>query len=112
MTEVTPSAAPLELNASTMIERIESGAYPREILQTIAAGFLPLPQEDLVAVLAFLAVGSDLEIANASRVSLEEMQIAGAARGALDDADLVAAQIPDPRNRRCRRHHEHDRVAM
>ena len=38
------STTPLELNASTIIERIDSGAYPREILQTIAAGFLPLPQ--------------------------------------------------------------------
>ena len=67
------STTPLELNASTIIERIESGAYPRELLQTIAAGFLPLPQEDLVAVLAFLAVGNDAEIARAARVSLEEM---------------------------------------
>jgi hypothetical protein len=73
MTNATPSAAPVELNASSIIERIESGAYPREILQTIAAGFLPLPQEDLVAVLAFLAVGSDSEIAGAARTSLEEM---------------------------------------
>ena len=73
MTNATPSAAPIELNAASIIERIESGAYPREILQTIAAGFLPLPQEDLVAVLAFLAVGSDSEIAGAARTSLEEM---------------------------------------
>ena len=67
------STAPLELNASTIIERIDSGAYPREILQTIAAGFLPLPQEDLVAVLAFLAVGGDSEIAGAARTSLDEL---------------------------------------
>lgn len=67
------SATPIELNASAIIERIESGAYPREFLQTIAAGFLPLPQEDLVAVLAFLASGNDSEIANAARASLEEM---------------------------------------
>jgi hypothetical protein len=67
------STAPLELNASTIIERIDSGAYPREILQTIAAGFLPLPQEDLVAVLAYLGVGNDDGIAAAARVSLAEM---------------------------------------
>lgn len=67
------STTPLELNASTLIERIESGAYPREILQTIAAGFLPLPQEDLAAVLAFLAVGNDTAVADAARVSLAEM---------------------------------------
>ncbi len=69
----TPGAASIELNASALIERIESGVYPREILQTIAAGFLPLPQEDLVAVLAFLAAGGDSEIAGAARISLEEM---------------------------------------
>ena len=76
MTNATSNATPsasIELTASALIERIESGAYPREILQTIAAGFLPLPQEDLVAVLAFLAVGGDSEIAGAARTSLEEM---------------------------------------
>ncbi|HEV2718788.1 MAG TPA: hypothetical protein VG323_02120 [Thermoanaerobaculia bacterium] len=67
------STPPLELNASSIIERIESGAYPREVLQTIAAGFLPLPQEDLVPVLAFLALGSDVEVAAAARASLAEM---------------------------------------
>jgi hypothetical protein len=67
------AATPIELNASTMIERIESGAYPPEVLQTIAAGFLPLPQEDLVPVLAFLAVGADANIAAAARASLADM---------------------------------------
>src|ERR1043165_6350754 len=64
---------PIELNASSIIERIERGDYPREVLRTIAAGFLPLPQEDLVPVLAFLVIGSDDEIANAARASLSEM---------------------------------------
>ena len=67
------STTPLELNASTILERIDSGAYPREILQTIAAGFLPLPQEDLVPVLAYLAIGRDADIAGAARISLAEM---------------------------------------
>lgn len=67
------SATPVELNASAIIERIAGGSYPREFLQTIAAGFLPLPQEDLVAVLAFLANGDDAGIAAAARVSLAEM---------------------------------------
>jgi hypothetical protein len=67
------AATPIELNASTIIERIESGAYPREVLQTIAAGFLPLPQEDLMPVLAFLSLGNDPEIAGAARASLAEM---------------------------------------
>ena len=73
MTNVTASTTPLELTASAIIERVEAGAYPREFLQTIAAGFLPLPQEDLVAVLAYLAVGTDEGIAAAARASLADM---------------------------------------
>jgi hypothetical protein len=69
----TPGATSIELTASAIIERIESGAYPREFLLTIAAGFLPLPQEDLVAVLAFLAAGNDSDLSGAARLSLEEM---------------------------------------
>ena len=44
-----------ELTAATVIGLIESGAYPRDIVVTIARGFLPLAQEDLVAVLASVA---------------------------------------------------------
>ena len=77
--DATPSAVPIELTASAIIERIESGAYPREILQTIAAGFLPLPQEDLVAVLAFLATGGDSEIAGAAIVGVCAMALSIAA---------------------------------
>ncbi|MEA2416226.1 MAG: hypothetical protein QOI58_2883, partial [Thermoanaerobaculia bacterium] len=35
---------PAELSGAGIIERIESGQYPREIVETIARGFLPLPQ--------------------------------------------------------------------
>jgi len=80
------AATPIELNASTIIERIESGAYPREVLETIAAGFLPLPQEDLVPVLAFLAGGRDSEIANAARASLGDMPSRVLAAFAANDA--------------------------
>ncbi|HKS22083.1 MAG TPA: hypothetical protein VJZ76_04745 [Thermoanaerobaculia bacterium] len=79
------ATTPIELNASTIIERIERGAYPPEVLQTIAAGFLPLPQEDLVPVLAFLATGNDSEIANAARASLAEMPSRVVAGVAQDD---------------------------
>jgi len=79
------ATTPIELNASTIIERIERGAYPPEVLQTIAAGFLPLPQEDLVPVLAFLATGNDGEIANAARASLAEMPSRVVAGVAQDD---------------------------
>lgn len=79
------AATPIELNASTIIERIERGDYPRDVLRTIAAGFLPLPQEDLVPVLAFLGIGSDDEIAGAARASLAEMPARVMADFAQDD---------------------------
>ena len=79
------ATTPIELNASSILERIESGAYPREVLRTIAAGFLPLPQEDLVTVLAFLAIGSDREIADAARASLADMPPRVVAGVAQDD---------------------------
>ncbi|HYI11732.1 MAG TPA: hypothetical protein VEK57_21925 [Thermoanaerobaculia bacterium] len=60
-----------ELTASALIGLIESGTYPREIVTTIARGFLPLPQEDLIGVLAYLALQSDEELAGFARASLE-----------------------------------------
>src|SRR5205085_12517422 len=67
------SATPLELSASGIIERIEAGDYPREVLMTIARGFLPLSQEELVAVLSYLAASGDAEAAGAARESLAEV---------------------------------------
>ncbi len=64
---------PSDLNAGSVIELIESGAYPRDTVVTIARGFLPLPQEELVAVLAYLTSHADAEIAEASRASLAEL---------------------------------------
>jgi hypothetical protein len=61
-----------ELDASTIIGLIETGAYPRDIVATIARGFLPLAQEDLIAVLVYLALGSDEEIAGYARTSLAQ----------------------------------------
>lgn len=63
----------VELTASAVIERIESGQYPREVAMTIARGFLPLAQEDMIAVLAHLTVSSDREIAELARGSLAEV---------------------------------------
>jgi transcription elongation GreA/GreB family factor len=62
-----------ELTASTVISMIESGAYPREIVATIARGFLPLAQDDLVAVLAYLGSGGDPELAELARASLGDV---------------------------------------
>jgi hypothetical protein len=62
-----------ELTASAVISLIESGAYPRDIVTTIARGFLPLAQEDMVAVLAYLAGSGDPEIAEYARTSLHDI---------------------------------------
>jgi len=61
-----------ELNASSVIQLIEAGRYPREVVATIARGFLPLEQEDLITVLAFIAAGEDEEVAQLARASLAE----------------------------------------
>lgn len=67
------SAAPTELNAAAIIANIQASAYPREVLMTIARGFLPLPQDDLIAVLAFLTQISDAELSEAATASLGEV---------------------------------------
>lgn len=64
---------PAELSGAGIIERIESGGYPREIVETIARGFLPLPQDDLIAVLAFLTNSPDAAIAAAAKTSLNDV---------------------------------------
>ncbi|MEA2329012.1 MAG: hypothetical protein QOE68_3971, partial [Thermoanaerobaculia bacterium] len=64
---------PAELSGAGIIERIESGQYPREIVETIARGFLPLPQDDLIAVLAFLTTSPDSGIAAAAKTSLTDV---------------------------------------
>ncbi|HKO56630.1 MAG TPA: hypothetical protein VJ276_12190 [Thermoanaerobaculia bacterium] len=66
----TPSA---ELTASAVIPLIESGAYPRDVILTIARGYLPLGQEDLVAVLAYLAASADTEVADTAQAALADV---------------------------------------
>jgi hypothetical protein len=66
----TPASG--ELSASTVIVLIEAGSYPRDIVATIARGFLPLEQNDLIAVLAYLAETEDPEIAELAKGSLSE----------------------------------------
>ncbi|HYR27063.1 MAG TPA: hypothetical protein VEU30_01270, partial [Thermoanaerobaculia bacterium] len=67
------TTTPGELSAATVIELIESARYPRDVVMTIARGFLPLPQEDLVAVLAYLAGSGDGDIAGTAKTSLSDM---------------------------------------
>ena len=67
------TSIPSELNAASLIGLIDSGAYPRDVVVTIARGFLPLPQEEMVAVLAYLSAAEDEEVANAARASITEL---------------------------------------
>ncbi|HKR62500.1 MAG TPA: hypothetical protein VJZ00_02110 [Thermoanaerobaculia bacterium] len=62
-----------DLNAASVIEMIASGAYPRDVIMTIARGFLPLAQEDLISVFAYLVQNGDEEIATAARASLSDI---------------------------------------
>jgi len=62
-----------ELTAAAVIAMIESGAYPRDVVATIARGFLPLAQEELVGVLAYLGASNDAEIAELARGALGEV---------------------------------------
>ena len=67
------SATSSELNATSIIANLRENLYPRETVDTIARGFLPLPQEDLIAVLAYLSSSADSEIADAARASLSDI---------------------------------------
>lgn len=67
------TATPGELTATSVIGLIESGAYPPDVVTTIARGFLPLEQNDLIAVLAYLAGNADHDIASLARGSLGEI---------------------------------------
>jgi hypothetical protein len=67
------TSVPSELNAASVINLIDSGAYPRDVAVTIARGFLPLPQEELVSVLAYLSGADDEEIASAARASIVDL---------------------------------------
>lgn len=62
-----------ELTAAAVIDLIESGTYPRDVVGTIARGYLPLPQDDLVQVLAYLGASEDREIAALARMALNDV---------------------------------------
>jgi len=67
------STTPGELSAAQVIAQIEAGTYPREVLLTLARGFLPLPQDDLIAVLSYLSQVGDDEAAELARGSLNDI---------------------------------------
>jgi hypothetical protein len=62
-----------ELTASSVIALIDSSAYPRDTVLTLARGFLPLAQDDLIAVLAYLSMSADGEIAEVAHASLQDV---------------------------------------
>ncbi|HSP16191.1 MAG TPA: hypothetical protein VLV78_15700 [Thermoanaerobaculia bacterium] len=62
-----------ELNAAAVIANIRSSAYAREVLMNIARGFLPLPQDDLIAVMAYMAQMDDAELSEVAAASLGEI---------------------------------------
>lgn len=80
------SPSPLELTASGIIQRIEAGEYPDAILGNIAAGFLPLPQDDLIAILAYLATNKSGEIGETAQRSLAEVPLRSISSFAANDA--------------------------
>jgi len=85
--------SPGELTASLVIDSIETGAYSRDVVVTIARGFLPLAQEDLIGVLAYLSHSGDPEIASSARTSLGEMPTRAifefASNEAIDGSQLI-----------------------
>lgn len=67
------TAIPAELSGDVIIQRLEFGEYPREVVETMARGFLPLPQDDLISVLAYLTRSLDGQIATVARASLADV---------------------------------------
>jgi hypothetical protein len=64
---------PADLDAASLIARIRNGLVAPEFVVAVARGFLPMPQDDLVAVLLFLAGGEAGELADMARGSLREL---------------------------------------
>ena len=64
-----------ELTAALVISRVQDGSYPRETILTIARGFLPLPQDDLITVVAFLATSPDTEISQLAHETLKDVPL-------------------------------------
>jgi hypothetical protein len=97
---VSPSSS--DLDALSLIRKIDSGELARDFVMLIARGFLPLPQEELVTVLVHLASSTDAEVAELSRVSLKELPprvVLDFARNQLTQPamlDTLADAVSDP----------------
>ena len=96
------TAAPLDMTAAVIIGRLEAGEYPPEVVATIAAGFLPLPQDDLIAVLAHLATRDDDSVRETARRSLVEVPARSLAGFAQNESapgqhlDMLVRATEDP----------------
>lgn len=62
-----------ELTAAAVIDLIENGTYTRDVVATIARGFLPLEQDDLIGVLLYLVVSDDEEISGYASAALADV---------------------------------------
>lgn len=74
MSGATP-ATPVDFSAAAIIQRLEAGEYPPEVVANIAAGYLPLEQDDLIAVLAYLVTSGDEAVRLAARTSLADTPV-------------------------------------
>src|ERR1700737_808105 len=96
------SASPAELTAAVIIERIETGLFPRDVILNVARGFLPLGQEELIAVLAYLVASKDEEISKLASGSLTEvparnvLAFAANERAPADHLALLPGATEDP----------------
>ncbi len=95
---MTEASASDRIDAASVIERFESGTVPREFILHAARGFLPVAQDDLVAILAHLAAAADDEIASLARQSLADLPLSatlafarGSGRGSRFLDDLASA---------------------
>lgn len=68
---------PVGLEPGELLEKIQAGELPREFLNLVANGFLPIPQGDLIATLAVLVGHEDAELAASARRSLAEIPRSG-----------------------------------
>lgn len=68
MSSTTP-----HLDAASIIQKISAGEVSRDFIESVSKGYLPLPQDELVAVLSFLVTNPDGSISSQARQSLKEL---------------------------------------
>ena len=102
MSGATPTAAAADISAAAIISRLEEGSYSLEVVATIAAGFLPLPQDELIAVLAYLAAHGEETVRLTARASLGEVPARSLAAFASNESappehlDMLLRATDDP----------------